>query len=186
MTTKRNNFFDKFRYRRLHDWEIAESRLVFGDKLHYERVKIYEDFNVADMLDNIGRRIKGMPPRESKVHNAITFGYRVLFGAKLPTELQKGGWGMTWLMHELTHVCQYQSLGWKYLFQAWDAQRKLGSKVYDFGGEEGLKSSRKSGKFYKAFNLEQQAHIVETYYKRLRKGEDTSAWKPYVDEFLRG
>jgi len=182
MTNSVGGLFGLFRYRRLYDWEIQESQLVFGNLLNYHRIKIYDGVALPNLIDDIGRKIKKMPPRKPNANNAITLGYRCFFGRKLPTELTEGGWAMCWLIHELTHVMQFQTMGWKYLTNALGAQKKLGAKVYDFGGEKGLKKSRKQGTVFEEYNVEQQAHIIEEYYRLFRKGADTSAWDPYIDE----
>jgi hypothetical protein len=177
------DLFRSFKYRRLYEWEILECRVIFGDMLNYHRVKIYDGVELPNFVDDIGRKLKKMEPRSPDAKNAITLGYRCFFGRQLPTELTMGGSGMCWLIHELTHVMQYQRMGWKYLTQALKAQKELGPNVYDYGDKEGLIKSRQKGTVYKEFNMEQQAHIVEDYYKLIRTGGDTSAWDPYIGEF---
>ena len=119
-----------------------------------------------------------MPKRDERVKNAITIGNWVLFGRKLATQRPHD---MSWMIHELTHVWQYQTMGWEYLTKALNAQKKLGAKAYDFGGEDGLKSRRKDGGL-KKFNMEQQGDIAKKYYQRLLEGGDTSAWDDYIQE----
>jgi hypothetical protein len=175
--------FALFNPRRLSAAEIAHLEPIFRQQLRYERVRICEDVSLPDAIDNFGRWIKKMNPRAEGVHNAITLGNRCLFGGSLPAWEAPSGRGLAWLVHELVHVCQFQHLGWKYLRMAWRAQRALGGRVYDFGGEGGLRDSFAAGKPYRDFNLEQQAHIVETYYLRTRLGKDISAWEPYMAQF---
>jgi hypothetical protein len=65
------------------------------------------------------------------------------------------------LVHEMTHIWQYKKHGSCYITEALYAQRWGGG--YNYGGEEAL--LKKSNEGMKAFNFEQQAEIVEDYYK---------------------
>lgn len=168
-----------FDSRRLETHEIAEARKVFGDKFNYEDIRIFEGNELPNFLDDIGNIIKKMPKRDERIKNAITLGNWILFGRKLETERPHD---MSWMIHELTHAWQFQTMGWDYLFKALDAQKKLGTQAYDFGGESGLKSRRKEGVSIKAFNMEQQGDIAKKYYQRLIDGGDTSAWDQYIQE----
>jgi len=169
-----------FEARPLAPHEVAEARKVFGDQFDYESVRIFEGHELPNFLDDIGNIIKKMPKRDERTKNAITLGNWCLFGRNLETERPHD---MSWMIHELTHVWQYQTLGWDYLFEALDAQKKLGAKAYDFGGEEGLKKQRKKGVSLKAFNLEQQGDIAKGYYQRLVRGEDTREWEDFIEQF---
>lgn len=175
------NLIDKWDFdsRHLEPHEIIEAKKVFGDKLDYEDIRIFEGTELPNFLDDIGNIIKKMPKREERIKNAITLGNWCLFGRTLETEIPHD---MGWMIHELTHVWQYQTLGWDYLFQALDAQKKLGASAYDFGGEAGLKSRKKDGSGLKEFNMEQQGDITKKYYLRLVEGGDTSAWDQYIQE----
>ena len=163
-------------------YEITEAKKVFGDKLNYAEIRVFSGTELPNFIDDIGNIIKKMPKREERIKNAITLGNRMLFGRELDTKTSND---MGWMIHELTHVWQYQSMGWDYLFQALDVQKKLGAKAYDFGGEEGLKSRKKTGGNVKELNMEQQGDLTKKYYQKLVAGEDTSAWHEYIRE-IRG
>jgi len=168
-----------FTSRPLSPYEISECRKAFGDKLHYQAVKIFEGCTLPNLLDDFGNLFKKIPPRDVKAKNAITLGNRCLFGRVINTSKAND---MSWVIHELTHVWQYQTMGWHYLFKAMAAHKRLGVHVYDFGGEEGLKKHiQKAGKFTD-FNMEQQGDIVKGYYEKLCKGEDTSAWGYFIEQ----
>lgn len=169
----------KFTSRHLTPHEINEARRVFGSKLDYDEVRIFEGNELPNFLDDIGNIIKSMPKRSERVKNAITIGNSILFGRTIETERAND---MTWMIHELTHAWQYQTMGWDYLFQALEAQKKLGAKAYDFGGEKGLKERAKKGDRFKDFNMEQQGDITKSYYGRLIKGEDTRSWDRYIQD----
>jgi hypothetical protein len=178
-----------FEARSLTPFEHQEAKKIFGNWLDYKAIRIFEGAKLPNFLDDIGRLLKQMPKREINVKNAITLGNNCFFGRKLNTDdikdldqkLNRPQIAeMSWLIHELTHAWQYQTLGWKYLWEAWDAQTKLGAKVYDYGGEKNLIKRQKRGGKIKDFNLEQQGMIIQQYWERLAKGEDTSAYEAYI------
>lgn len=172
-----------FDSRPLNDHEITEAKKVFGENLNYAEILIFEGHELPNFIDDIGNVIKKMPKRNEYIKNAITLGNWCIFGRDLDTEKTTD---MSWMIHELTHAWQYQTLSWFYLFLALDAQIKLKEKAYEFGGEDGLKSRRKDGASIKNFNMEQQGDIAKKYYSRLVEGRDTSAFDPYIQEIQTG
>lgn len=173
--------------RKLYDWEIEELRPIFGDTMNYNRVEVKENTSLTNFIDDIGRMLKGMEARTVAHNNAIGFGNAAVFPIKLPDKLkdiadEAEGMMMTWLIHELTHVWQFQHMGWAYLWQAIHAQITLGSKVYDYGGWEGLREKREQGWTLFDFNVEQQATIIQDYYTLKRKGQSTKSWDPYIQD----
>ena len=170
--------------RNLYSWEITEARYVFADQLDYYSVRIHEYSkwpNYIDRFSNFLRRAE-----RSNTHNAITLGNHCFFPIELPrnpTSISDSEYyKICWLIHELTHVWQYQKLGWKYLYMALRDQIRLGRKAYDFGGEKGLHAYHKKGVKLKELNLEQQGDLTRTYYERICTGEDVTAWSPYISE----
>lgn len=85
------------------------------------------------------------------------------------------------LVHEATHVYQYERVGSVYIGEAIYAQRQLGRKCYDYGGPEGLEA----GRCYRAFNREAQAQIAQDFYRRKASGKAVSAYLPYVEALRR-
>lgn len=83
------------------------------------------------------------------------------------------GWGGIaddTLIHELTHVWQYERSGAIYMAQAVHAQLKLGGRgAYDYKGLSGLQAAKNAGRGILSFNREQQAQIVQDFY-RLKTG----------------
>ncbi len=143
--------------------EQDEARLVFGSSLNFSAVKIAEapimaiGENARTPFDTIY-----FPPGTSKM----------AFSDFMP-----------WLIHELTHAWQYQhgvSVATK-LFWALH-----GASAYDYGGEAGLKAAALKGKHFTDFQTEQQGDILRDYYIKLTKGEDTSAYDPFVEEVKAG
>ncbi len=170
------------RARPLYEWEIEEAQRVFADRLNYSRVRVHECAAWPDTIHRLGRRVRGLPPPRDGEHNAITLGNRCYFPVRLPEALTPPDdpFGMGWLIHEITHAWQFQQMGWIYLLRALSAQ--LQSKPYDFGGEEGLRAAREKSGTLLSFSPEQQGEITRTYYLRLCKGEDVSAWLPYIED----
>ena len=71
------------------------------------------------------------------------------------------------VVHELTHVYQYERAGSVYIGQAIHAQATIG---YGYGGGPGLVADKAAGKHYRDYNREQQAQIAQDYYKEVIVG----------------
>jgi hypothetical protein len=75
------------------------------------------------------------------------------------------GWGavsLDTLLHELTHVWQYETAGAIYMPQALHAQATAG---YNYGGIPGLQAARAARQRLSTFNREQQAQIVQDFFR---------------------
>ncbi|NUN99841.1 MAG: hypothetical protein HUU01_04405 [Saprospiraceae bacterium] len=132
----------KFRTRKLSPQEILVAKSVFGDALPYQSIRIDESAHLG--------------PRQGRFcyvsfHTLNSWG-------PIPAPL---------LIHELTHVWQYRHLGIRYIPRALAAQRTASG--YNYGGETGLEQAIASGRGLAFFNLEQQADLIEDYY-RLQNG----------------
>jgi hypothetical protein len=90
------------------------------------------------------------------------------------------------LIHEMTHVFQYERVGSVYIGQGLWAQRRLGRAAYDYQGEPGLKAAHAAGIRFRHYNREQQGQIVQDYCARMRAGLKTSAYDPFIDEMRDG
>jgi hypothetical protein len=170
--------------RGMRPWEMAEARRVFGAALDYAPIRLHEYARWPDLIDQWSRKLRRMPP--SGLHTAITLGNHIFFpidllAAPVPPSHPEA-YKISWLIHELTHVWQYQQMGWKYLWVALITQMREKSTAYDFGDEDGLKSRRKEGWTLHKFNLEQQGDIARGYYDRLGKGLDVSQYQPFIDD----
>jgi hypothetical protein len=170
--------------RSLYAWEVQEARHVFGTQLAYENVRVHECASWPDTIDRVGRIFKGMPAPISP--NAVTLGNHCYFPVRLlQTSVPASHpehFLLSWLIHELTHAWQYQHRGWIYLLSALKAQFTVGAQAYDFGGEAGLLSAIQNGVRFIDFNPEQQGDICRTYYERLARGIDVTAWQPFIHE----
>ncbi|MEJ2750163.1 MAG: DUF4157 domain-containing protein, partial [Anaerolineae bacterium] len=84
------------------------------------------------------------------------------------------GEGTDVIVHELTHVYQYETAGSIYLGQALHAQMTRGNDAYNYGGPEGLVSAQNNGRSFSDFNREEQAQIAQDYYLRIVVGGGTT------------
>lgn len=128
--------FIKFNTRKMTGTEMDEAASVFGSSINLELVRIDEYAVLGPYWTK----------REYTSFHTIN------------------GWGGiddATMIHELTHVWQYQQAGAIYMPQAIHAQ---GAGGYEYGGAEGLKDARKAGLGLLSFNREQQAQIVEDFY----------------------
>ncbi|HET9702299.1 MAG TPA: DUF4157 domain-containing protein [Burkholderiales bacterium] len=101
----------------------------------------------------------------------------------LPSEGAHGRSNLAIVVHELTHVYQYERAGSLYLGQAIHAQATIG---YGYGGADGLRQARAAGRHYRDFNREQQAQIAQDYYELLQSGGDRTEYEPFIAELRAG
>lgn len=150
-------------------WEIREARRVFGDAIDYSVVTVSEG-SLEAHIGTIGgyARVVGntmyFPPGTSS--------------------------NMALMIHELTHVWQYQTIGWQYAPLAILVHASPWSEGYNYSEPgktpaQSLIDARARGKRLQDYNMEQQGDIVRDYYIRLRNGDDTSAWDPFIAD-IRG
>ena len=90
------------------------------------------------------------------------------------------------IVHELTHVYQYERVGSRYLGEAIYVLIKTKRQCYHYGRSEGLRVACADGKQYRDFNREQQAQIAQDYFSRQRLGKDVSAYKPFITQLQAG
>lgn len=147
--------------RKLTPQEIAIARSVFGDALDTSQVELTDS---------------GVPLAGD---NAVAFPNRVVFppGTLSHPEANFNGW----LVHELTHIWQYQR---GHLVPQLAVDAALGD--YNYDGPEGLVAAHAAGKRFGQFSFEEQGNILRHYWERTQSGEDVSAYKPYVDSVRHG
>jgi len=129
--------------------EIKVASSVFGNAVNYNLI--------------------GMDPASWTVKKGKAMAYVTLhtinFEKSIPNHI---------LVHEMTHIWQYKKHGSIYMTEALYAQRWGGG--YNYGGPDALKANVEKG--LKAFNFEQQAEIVEDFFR----ATDKVVFKKYVDE----
>lgn len=86
------------------------------------------------------------------------------------------------LVHELTHVYQYETVGTRYIGEAVAAQMAMGAACYDYGGPAGLFNAHYAKKLYCQFNREAQAQIAQDFYARREAGNDVSDYQSFIAE----
>lgn len=138
--------FCKKSMRKLTKEELKEAEKVFGDSLYYECIRM--DMNPSF---GIGKDVLAF----------VTF-FTVNYKEHLPNAI---------FIHELVHIWQYQNFGSVYISKALKAQRS--KEGYDFGGIQRLYKDMVEGKKLRDYNFEQQAEIVETYYRQMKKNMAT-------------
>ncbi len=170
--------------RSLSSYESIEAQLVFGDSIAYERVTIIEEVAWPNWVGRLG---SWLSRTEAPRNNAVALGNKLYFPKRLLTDNSADPAGslndMAWLIHELTHVWQYQHFGLAYLPQAMWAYFRDRSETYNYGFEPGLRKALTRGGHLENFNREQQGEIARHYYYRLKEGKDVSAWRPFIAEF---
>ncbi len=94
------------------------------------------------------------------------------------------------VVHELTHVYQFELIGSIYIWQALRAQRSV--EGYQYDGWRQLVKDWSQGKHFRDYNREQQGQIAQDYYNKVvAKGlsaEDPiyRAYAPFIDELRNG
>jgi hypothetical protein len=152
--------------RPLTQYEISEASRVFGNAIDYAKVVVAEGSLAAEII--------------SSSDNAVTPANTIYFPVG-------GSASMSWLIHELTHVWQYQTTGWTFDYRSPGAW--ISGYEYAASGktrEQTLIAARKEGRSLQSFNREQQGDILRDYYKRLKVGQSTDAWQPFVDDVKGG
>ena len=93
------------------------------------------------------------------------------------------------VVHELTHVYQFEIAGSIYIWQALRAQRTNG---YAYGGWQALSKDRAKGNHFRDYNREQQGQIAQDYYNQVvKKGRPVAdpirqAYEPFINELRNG
>lgn len=151
------------RNRSLTEYEIRQARRVFKDAIKYNDVTIAEG-SISAKIGSVGGY-------------ARTIGNTIYFPAGSTRS-------MALMIHELTHVWQYQTTGWTYAPKALWAQVAEGYSYTPEGktADDALNEARAAGKTLTDFNKEQQGDILADYFRRLQKGSDTKAFDPFVND----
>ena len=94
----------------------------------------------------------------------------------------EGDVNMGWLIHELTHVWQYQEDE-----AAADVIQDAFFATYDYGGEHYLAEAWANGHSFSHFNHEQQGDILQDYYRRVvQNGGHFDSAVPFVEQVRNG
>ena len=90
------------------------------------------------------------------------------------------------LVHELTHVYQYERVGSRYLGEAIYVLVKTKRDCYSYGKTAGLTAAIANGKRYCDYNREQQAMITQDYFALTQHEADVSVYEPFIAQVRAG
>jgi len=137
--------------------EVLMGNEIFNDDFQLDFVRINSNNRIAKKL-----RIAYVSFRQ------------INFSESIPNDI---------FIHELVHIWQYQKFGAVYIYKSWKAQ--LSKEGYNYGSMKGLNLAFKSSKMFHEFNFEQQAEIIQDYYKRQFMNDtsrDALVYNEYVKE----
>jgi hypothetical protein len=155
--------FLKFNTRTLTGAERAAAQRIFGGSINLDLVRLDERAVIGPAFSD----------REYTSFHTIN------------------GWGhitQRTLVHELTHVWQYQRDGAIYMPQALHAQiwgpapRPGKTRGYDYGDAAGLRTAKGAGRRFTSFSREEQASIVEDFSIMRRSDPDAPLYAQFVAE----
>ena len=163
-TVLKSLFLLTVKVRPLSDKEVSALTPIFGDTIAYDKIRINESSYWAKW----GAKYK------HKTHMAFVWLSIINFSRNINVINNKND--LHWLVHEVVHVKQYESLGLQYIFEALLAQKYGG---YYYGGVSSLKLQP-----LKFYNLEQQADLIKDLYKHHLY--HTAVGKRILSEFEKG
>ncbi len=145
--------------------EIEFARQVFEDQLPYGKIHLASYYLPGN---------DGVPVTLASVSSIIPVStlrnYIIYFGPEVFNDgADRAGVGDTFI-HELTHVWQgfHSSLGWEYMVNSMIAQ---GHAILT-QGDRNHAYDYKPGKVWKEYNVEQQALLVQDWFKNGMKEDD--------------
>ncbi|HRQ41764.1 MAG TPA: DUF4157 domain-containing protein [Chloroflexota bacterium] len=104
----------------------------------------------------------------------------------LPQTPARSRQNLALLVHELTHVYQYEQVGSRYMTEAIYMLIATRRDCYAYGGAGGLQQAYENQMLLSSFNREQQAQIVQDYFSLHVAGEGVTAYLPYINELRHG
>jgi hypothetical protein len=161
---------------RLSEKEIeAASKVLGADSIRYDAVRVAEG-----RLLRLIFRFNGQRP-------FVTF-HTINFYKPRDNSSKH----LSTMVHELTHVFQFEVIGSVYLWQALRVQWAFRDKAYKYGGWKGLAANRNEGWHFRDYCREQQAQIAQDYYseviekERLPEAPIRQAFEPFINELRNG
>jgi hypothetical protein len=107
----------------------------------------------------------------------------------LPSSTRHSSSHLGIVVHESTHVYQFEVVGSIYIYEAIRAQRTTG---YAYGGWQQLQEDWRNGRHFKDYNREQQGLMAQDYYTevvekgRLPQDPIRQAYEPFIAELRSG
>lgn len=129
--------------------EIELARPILGDKIDYASVRVFE----RKTLDTVWHEWLGGNPRAGTAQHHFIYLHEIkdFDQQEAAKDGYKGYPNRKLLIHELTHVGQYQN------------------RISHTGAEKDYSVTIEPGKPFTAYKLEQQATLTENYYEAWRK-----------------
>jgi hypothetical protein len=90
------------------------------------------------------------------------------------------------LVHELTHVYQYEQVGTRYMTEAVYMLITTRRDCYQYGGAAGLQQAHQQQVPLSAFNREQQAQIIQDFFSNCQTGSEITPFLPYIEDLRHG
>ncbi|MCK6691903.1 MAG: DUF4157 domain-containing protein [Thermoanaerobaculia bacterium] len=143
--------FIKFNTRTLNAAERTAAARIFGTSINLDLVRV-------DEAAVIGPAFSG---------RAYTSFHTINSWGREPIDV---------MMHELTHVWQYETSGAIYMPQAIHAQ--VWGAGYKYNGAAGLLAAKNAGKGFRSFNREQQGQIIQNFYNIKTTGSSQDSDNP--------
>ena len=142
--------------------EIQAGKMIFGNQFPWHLISIDPD---------------SIPVKNGWTKAYVQF-FTINFYQVIPTPV---------LLHELTHIWQYQKFGSVYITESLWAQRWGGG--YDYGGQVALEQLNE-GQGLLSFNFEQQADIIEDYFRAkqgltLQWAENTPEIQGHLEQLVK-
>lgn len=153
--------------------EIGKATAVFGPNgLRYDDVRITE----GGLLERIVFNLNG------------NLAFATWHTVHLPQTGRHTREHWPLVMHELTHVYQYENVGTRYLGEAIYMLIKTKRDCYSYGKLAGLQKAIEMERPYETYNREQQAMIVQDYvtYLEAERGEETAVYQPFLAQLRAG
>lgn len=148
--------------RQLTDGEVEKARKVFGDQIEYENVKV---FNRPNYLTYPVKFLFGFSASAEAPNGNVYYIKDSLYTDDLSKERHK----FPVLMHELTHVWQYQNET-SMLPAAINAFKNA-----DYDYNNAYEYDIDADTDFKDYNIEQQGEIIEEYIRLLNRYETSGA-----------
>ena len=153
--------------------EVNYAREIFGDSIDYSQIRITKD-NIAS--------VGATKTLGNTIHFQSTWGSHSVFESD-GTTLTPAGREL--LIHEMTHVWQYQNGDWRYATDSLWAQF-IGFVIYsDRDAAYNWREAYNAGLSWETWNPEQQAAAVEEYNRLFRSGSNNAILmqlQPYIEE----
>jgi len=184
-------------------WHILTSVSPLTDREIQEASKVFPAGSIryGDVRKARGRLLK-FTSWLHKNRLFVTFRTINIPPKKYPDDERHEKPSLVEMIHELTHVYQFEVIGSIYMYQALRAQKEKNGRKYfgykygeDYKEWEQLELDYEAGNHFCDYNREQQAEIAMHYYKYIleedlpegaSKSSVLKAYEPFIEELKKG